>query len=197
MQTKKGLHSVHSGNRKHGTLFRKAVAVMGILAALTALFGCAKAPKPTPAAQHTASDISGVSIACTHMDFSYSYFFEIRREGETWLFDAECFTQDHTVPTSLENREVGKDEVDTLLGILNDNDLIAYAENSKKPREPLYEALDETTYTFSLTFSDGSQYQTSGWQQEPETFFYRLAESMASDQSSDQTRDDIDGMEQN
>ena len=56
--------------------FRKAVAVMGLLALLSGLFGCQKTPKP---AQHIISEISAVSIACAHMDYSYGYYFQIHR----------------------------------------------------------------------------------------------------------------------
>ena len=36
--------------------------------------------------------------------------------------------------------------------------------------------MDETTYGFCLTFSDGSQYVTLDYQKELEEYFYRLAE---------------------
>ena len=157
----------------YGKFLKKAVAVMGILTVLSGLFGCTKAPKP---AQHTISEISDVSISCGHMDRSYGYFFWVHREQDKWLFNAECFTHDHEVETVFENREVSGQNMDALFEILEHSDSITYAENYKKPKAPLFEALDDTTYTFCLTFSDGSRYTTCDRQKELEEFFYLLAE---------------------
>lgn len=147
---------------------------MGILAALAGLFGCSKAPKP---AQHELSEIRAVSISCGHMDRSYGYFFWIHPEQDKWLFDAECFTHGHEDETMFENREVSGKDMDALFEILERCDSIAYAENYKKPKKlPIFEVMDETTYSFCLTFSDGTQYVTCDRQKELEEFFYRLAE---------------------
>lgn len=156
-----------------GKVYRKAVAVVGILAALTGLFGCSRSLKP----QHTISEISAVSISCGHMDRSYGYFFLIHRENEKWLFDTVCFTHDHENETIFENREVSGKDMDTLFEILERSDSIAYAENYKKPKKLPFEVMDETTYSFCLTFSDGSRYVTCDWQKELEEFFYCLAEN--------------------
>lgn len=155
----------------NGKVFRKAVTVMGLLAVIAGLFGCNKAPK------HTLSEISEVSIACGHMDRSFGYLFWVHREQDKWLFDAECFTHDHMEETMFENREVSGKDMDTLFEILERSDSIAYAENYKKPKKLLpFEVMDETTYSFCLTFSDGSRYVTRDPQKELEEFFYRLAE---------------------
>ncbi len=147
---------------------------MGILAALAGLFGCSKSPKP---AQYTISEISAVSIACAHMDYSYGYYFQIHREQEKWLFDARCFVDDHHKEVAFENRDVSNEDMETLFELLERNDSIAYAENYKKPKKLTLEVMDETTYSFCLTFSDGRQYMTCDWQKELEEFFYRLAEN--------------------
>lgn len=147
---------------------------MGILAILIDLFGCSKKPKP---AQHALSDLSTVSIACCHMDRSYGYSFWIHREQDNWLFDADCFTQEHQEETILKGREVSDEDADVLFEILERNDSIVYAENYRKPKKLPYVILDETTYSFTLTFSDGSSYLTRDYQKELEEFFYRLAEN--------------------
>ena len=162
--------------------FRKAVAVMGLLAVLSGLFGCQKAPKP---AQHTISEISAVSIACAHMDYSYGYYFQIHREQEKWLFDTRCFTHEYDRETVFENRDVSDEDMETLIEILEKNDSITYAENYQKPKNSPFEVLDETTYSFCLTFLDGSQYTTRDWQKELEEFFYRLAEKYGNTENTD------------
>ena len=146
---------------------------MGILTVLTGLFGCNKALKPE---HHELSELSSISISCCHMDRSYGYCFGIHRNEEKWLFDTECFTHDHGVETVFENREVSSEDIDALFEILERNNSITYAEKYKKPIKLPFEVLDETTYNFCLTFSDGSQYVTYDAQNELEEFFYRLAE---------------------
>ena len=146
---------------------------MGLLAIFAWLFGCNKTPKP---AQHELSEISGVSLSCGHMDRSYSYSFWLHLEEDTWLFDAECFTHDFEEETVFEGREVSSEDMDALFEILERNDRIAYAENYQKPSDSIFEVMDETTYGFCLTFSDGSQYVTYDAQDELRQFFYRLAE---------------------
>ena len=158
-----------------GKYIRKAVAVMGLLALLTGLFGCGKAPKP---ARHELSEIREVSIACAHMDRSFGYYFRMHRDGDKWLFDTECFTHGHEIETVFENSEVSGENVNELLDILERNDSIAYAENYKKPMDSPFEVMDETTYSFCLAFSDGEQYNTLDSQGELEKFFYRLAEQV-------------------
>ena len=146
---------------------------MGLLAVFAGLFGCGKSPKP---AQHSLSEISAVSLSCGHMDRSYGYFFWVHREQDSWLLDAVCFTHDHEDETVFENREVRSNDMDALFEILEQSDSIAYAEKYKKPKNLHFEVLDETTYGFCLTFSDGSRYVTCDRQKELEDYFYRLAE---------------------
>ncbi|MGN0601873.1 MAG: hypothetical protein ACI4I7_04105 [Oscillospiraceae bacterium] len=125
---------------------------------------------------HDLSDITAVSLSCGHMDRSYGYYFLLHRDNEKWLFDAECFTHDHEEETVFENREVSDEDMDMLFEILKQNDSITYAENYKQPKKSPFIVLDETTYGFGLTFSDGEQYSTRDWQKDLEDFFYRLAE---------------------
>ena len=155
-------------------LFWRTVIGVALLAALTGLFGCRKDPEKEN--HHELSEISAVSISCSHMDRRYGYFFWLHREDGKWLFDAECFTHDHEEETVFENREVSDHEVEALFEILESNDLVTYAENYKKPKKLPFKIMDETIYGFCLTFSDGSQYSTCDIQTELEKFFYRLAE---------------------
>ena len=104
------------------------------------LFGCSQAPKP---AQHQMSEISAVSISCGHMDRSYSDSSWLHREEDTWLFDAECFAHDFEEETVFEGREVSSEDMDALFEILERNDRIAYAENYKKPRDSIFEVMDD------------------------------------------------------
>lgn len=146
---------------------------MSLFTVLAGLFGCNKAPG---SARHTVSDICEVSVSCGHMNRCYGYCFRIRRENGVWLFDAECFTHDREAETVFEDRAVNGGDIEELLGILERNDSIAYAENYKKPIKLPFQVLDDTSYNFSLVFSDGSRYTAGTVQKETEEFFYRLAE---------------------
>ncbi|MGM9680314.1 MAG: hypothetical protein ACI3XR_02295 [Eubacteriales bacterium] len=110
------------------------------------------------------------------MDYSYCYSFRIHREQDKWLFDTKCFTHEHESETVFENREVSREEVDTLFEILDHSDSISHAENYKSPMKSPFIVMDETTYSFCLTFSDKSRYMTRDQSIELESFFYRLAE---------------------
>lgn len=155
-------------------MFIRRIATV-ILAALTGLLCYGRAPQP---AQHDLGEIREVSVSCNHMDRSYSYYFRLHREEGKWLFDATCFTHDHEQETVFENLEIGEQEIKALFEILERNDSIAYAENYKKPKKSDFVIMDETTYVFCLTFSDGRQYSTYDCQEELEQFFYRLAENI-------------------
>lgn len=153
--------------------FSRTVVLLGLCSAFLGLFACNKAPKP---AQHDLSEITSVSISCGHMDRRYGYSFWIHRNEDIWLFDAECFTHDREVETVFENREVSGEAIDALFEILDRNNLIVYAENYKMPIKLPFQVMDDTTYSFCLTFSDGNQYLTCDVQKELEDFFYLLAE---------------------
>lgn len=153
----------------------KAVRIVALLSLISGLFGC----KGTTAPQHTTADISGVSISCGHMNRAYGYSFWVRMDGKTPVFDADCFTHEWEVPTVLESVEIDEDEFEELLKIIEDNQLIQYAENYKQPSKSPILVLDDTTYAFCMDFTDGKSFLTNDRQEELETYFYALAEKYA------------------
>ncbi|MGN1480267.1 MAG: hypothetical protein ACI4XH_10885, partial [Acutalibacteraceae bacterium] len=157
----------------YSKFFRKTVTAVCLLSVLAGLFGCGKTQ------HYNVSQISAVSISCCHMDRRYGYSFFLREENGQWLFDADCFTDDHENETVLENKAVGDDDISVLLDIIERNETVKFAETYKKPKQ-LFEALDESTYSLCLTFDDGSRYNADSIgsaMRELESFFYRLAES--------------------
>ena len=147
----------------------KAVLIVTMRSLLCGLFRCGKA-------RHKISDITSVSLSCGHMTASFGYSFWMRKEGDVWFFDAECYTHDRTEKTVFKNHEVGETEINSLLRIIEKNDLTAYAENYKKPKDSLIQVMDETAYIFVLGFSDKSRFVTNDRIVELEEHFYRLAE---------------------
>lgn len=127
-------------------------------------------------AQHEASDITTVSLFCSHMDFNYCYSFYVYKEDDVWLFDASCFTNSFTDQTEFESRKILDEDVEAMLDIIEQNGMIVYAENYVKPEDSPYMIMDETKYSFGLRFSDGNSYMTSSAQGKLEDLFYSLAE---------------------
>lgn len=148
--------------------------IMSILSAIVGIFGCNKAP------EHTANDIRSFSISCNHMDFSFAYFFDIKKSEDGWLFSTECFTDGKSQHTEFENCPVTNEEVENLLDIIREKDVIDSLRRYKEPKLKFH-ALDETTYYSSIGFADGESIgaKTIVSGDDIESYFYRLAEKYA------------------
>ena len=127
------------------------------------------------AVSHTPSDITAVSISCTHMDFNCCYSFSVYQKNGAWLLDAVCWNDQRKEMTELEAIPVSNGDIAKLFEILDQNNSIANAEHYVKPEPSEYEALDATTYSCGLRFSDKCVYTTPYYQQVLEAFFFRLA----------------------
>ena len=108
------------------TVIKRAVIAVGIVSHLAGLFGCVK---PEKEASHNADDIVSVSAYCSHMDFSYSYSFSVRKEESGWLFDAQCFIHDHSEQIELSDKTVSDEYIKELLSIISENGTIKSAKN--------------------------------------------------------------------
>ncbi|MGN1134282.1 MAG: hypothetical protein ACI4RN_07500 [Oscillospiraceae bacterium] len=151
---------------------------MTVLAILSGLFGCGNKPKYK--GQHSVSEITRISMSCSHMDYNYGYSFQLFREGNQWMFDAHCCTDNFEKETEFYSKQVSSTDIDTLFEILERNNTISYIETYKKPKKLLkFQVMDETVYGFCLSFSDGSSYNTDSAGSaisELQEFFYSLAE---------------------
>lgn len=160
------------------TVIKRAVIAVGILSLLAGLFGCVK---PEKEASHNADDIVSVSAYCSHMDFSYSYSFSVRKEESGWLFDAQCFIHDHSEQIELSDKTVSDEYIKELLSLISENGTIKSAKNYKKPVKSPFQVLDETAYGICIRFSDGTDCnagaRVDGYDG-IERFFYRLAETL-------------------
>ena len=69
---------------------------MGVLACVLSLFGCNRNPiKPK-------GELTSISISQNHMDSTFCYSFGIRKENDSYLFDADCIIVDY------DNNEYGE-----------------------------------------------------------------------------------------
>lgn len=145
---------------------------MTLFSTIFGLFGCKNAPDT---AEHNVSEITGVSISCGNPDLSGEYFFNIQKKDDLWLFDAQCYDRNGE-KIAINGLEISENDVDELLQILKRNDSITYVRNYKKPLKLPFNVKDDTSYAFSLTFSNGDRYVTYDSQKETEEYFFRLSE---------------------
>lgn len=167
----------------------KAVMLLSLMVVLAGLFGCTAKPRDGEPL-HDISEVCMVYIGCGHMDYSCCYNFTLKRSTEEaieagadsgWYFEGGCFLRDEEERTDFEPTPVSSDSVAKLLDIIEENNTIAYAENYKAPRKPKIFALDETTYSFCIEFSDGQQYvicEMVPEQHEFEEYFYDLGKEL-------------------
>ena len=177
---------------------RKAVMLLALMTVLAGLIGCTAKPRDAEPV-HDISEVCMVSMGCGHMDYSCCYNFMLKRSAEeageggqseaagqagqdsVWYFEGGCFLRDEEVRTDFEPTPVSSDSAAKLLHIIEANNTIAYAENYKAPKKPEIFALDQTTYSFCIEFSDGQRYIISKMvpkQHELEEYFYDLGKEL-------------------
>ena len=168
---------------------RKAVMLLALMTVLAGLIGCTAKPRDAEPV-HDISEVCMVSMGCGHMDYSCCYNFTLKRSAEEaeeagqdsgWYFEGGCFLRDEEERTDFEPTPVARESAAKLLDIIQANNTIAYAENYKAPKKLKIFALDETTYSFCIKFSDGQQYIISemvpGYG-ELEEYFYDLGKEL-------------------
>lgn len=174
---------------------RKAVMLLALMTVLAGLLGCTAKPRDAEPV-HDVSEVCMVYIGCGHMDYSFCYNFMLKRSAEEggqseeagqagqdsgWYFEGGCFLRDEEERTDFEPTPVSRESAAKLLDIIQANNTIAYAENYKAPKKLKIFALDETTYSFCIEFSDGQQYiigEMVPKQHELEEYFYDLGKEL-------------------
>lgn len=146
-----------------------------LIVGLSLFFGLSGCKKTAESAKHTLSDITALSISSGNADRRYGYSFWVHKEEQDWLLNVACFLPEQETEIILENYELSNQDIEAIFDILEQNESIAYVENYKQPKKSLFSVMDETTYGFCLTFSDGAQYLSYERQNDLEGFFYRLA----------------------
>lgn len=147
-----------------------------LIVGLSLFFGLSGCKKTAVSANHTLSDLTAISISSGNTDRRYGYSFWVHKEDQDWLLNAACFLPEQETETILENHELSSQDIEAIFDILEQNESIAYVENCKQQKKSLFSVMDESTYGFCLTFSDGTQSLSYDQQHDLEGFFYRLAE---------------------
>ncbi|MGN1126262.1 MAG: hypothetical protein ACI4RI_02370 [Ruminococcus sp.] len=148
---------------------------MSILSATMSLFGCNKNPvKPD-------RELTSVSISQNHMDRTYCYSFWVRKENDSYLFDAECILADDDnneySEVNFTDKEISQEEFEKFTRIDEKYDFISL-KRPKKEKKFKFFALDETTTYFTVKYGDDafSLYPNGDGYSEVSESFFALAE---------------------
>ncbi|MBQ7810892.1 MAG: hypothetical protein IJ346_08060 [Clostridia bacterium] len=125
------------------------IAATALLILGSVTVGCSINPS-----KQTQSDIVGVSLSQSHMNYTYCYSFFLRKEDGKVLFDADVRFED-SAEIILESCEVEAKYYNQLINFVNNNEVRNYV-NSYKKKPSLFQVMDETTNTTTLYFADGT-----------------------------------------
>lgn len=110
--------------------------------------------------------LESISMSCAHMDYSASYNFFLRQEGDEILLDAEFFppydaqTNEYPERIEIENAVVtDKTALERASEIADRHNVYKFLKTYKKPIR-IFQALDETAYGFAAKWG-GKLYSAS------------------------------------
>ena len=156
-------------------LTKKSLVFMSILFVTMSLFGCKKNPvKPD-------SELTSVSISQNHMDRTFCYSFGVRKEKDSYLFDAECILADYDnneySEVNFTDKEISQEEFEKFTRIDEKYNFISL-KKPKKEKKSKFFALDETTTYFTVRYGDDafSLYPNGNCYSEVSENFFALAE---------------------
>ncbi|MGN0462513.1 MAG: hypothetical protein ACI4HZ_08725 [Ruminococcus sp.] len=148
---------------------------MSILFVTMSLFGCDKNPaKPD-------RELTSVSISQNHMDRTFCYNFWVRKEKDSYLFDAECILADYDnneySEVNFTDKEISQEEFEEFTRIDEKYNFISL-KRPKKEKKFKFFALDETTTYFTVKYGEDtfSLYPNGDCYSEVSENFFALAE---------------------
>ena len=149
--------------------------IMGIVTCVLSLFGCANDPaKPD-------GELTSISIYQNHMDSTFCYSFGIRKENDSYLFDADCILVDYDNNEYSEvnfiDKEITKEEFEKFTNLDKKYDFISLKRPKKEKKSKIF-ALDETTAHFTVRYGEDtfSLYPNGDCYSEVSENFFALAE---------------------
>lgn len=157
--------------------FIRAAVIIAALSLPAVLSGCKKAYK------YTADDIQSVSVSCSSMDYSYSYSFLLSRVKNDWLLSADFASDPAGAHIIFEDCVIKSGEADKVLDIISSQKLISAIQKYKESQSKWF-ALDETTYSAYIRFSEGRSISApidAG--EDLKAYFYCLGEKYAGTES--------------
>ena len=148
---------------------------MSILFVTMSLFGCNKnSVKPD-------RELTSVSISQNHMDRTFCYSFGVRKEKDSYLFDAECILADYDnneySEVNFTDKEITKEKFEKFAGLDKKYDFISLKRPKKEKKSKIF-ALDETTAYFTVRYGEDafSLYPNGECYSEVSENFFALAE---------------------
>ena len=153
----------------------KRCLIMGIVSCVLSLFGCIRNPiKPE-------GELASISIYQNHMDSTFCYSFGIRKENDSYLFDAECILVDYDnneySEVNFTDKEITKEEFEKFADLDKKYNFISLKKPNKEKKSKIF-ALDETTAYFTVRYGEDafSLYPNGECYSEVSENFFALAE---------------------
>lgn len=151
---------------------------MGVLACVLSLFGCNRNPiKPK-------GELTSISISQNHMDSTFCYSFGIRKENDSYLFDADCIIVDYDNneygEVNFTDKVISQEEFEEFTRIDEKYNFISL-KKPKSEKKSKFFALDETTTYFTVRYGDDafSLYPNGECFEAVNELFFQLAEKYA------------------
>lgn len=158
-------------------MMKNTLFVAALLPFVFSFFGT---PEKT---KYTADDIRSVSISCSHMDYSHSFAFYLRKEEDLWLLDADFAVDTENPHTAYEACPIAAEDARELLDIVTEQDIPEKLRRYKKPKMKVHVS-DETLCYTSILFNDGEMLGAAKLVCEDlQSGFYRLAEKYSDRQT--------------
>lgn len=148
---------------------------MGIISCILSLCGCTKKPvKPQ-------SELTSISISQSHMDSTFCYSFGIRKEKDSYLFDADCIIVDYDNneygEVNFTDKVISQEEFEEFTRIDEKYNFISL-KKPKREKKSKFFALDETTTYFTVKYGGDafSLYPNGECFEAVNELFFQLAE---------------------
>lgn len=147
-------------------IIKKCLLIMSILLSIFA-FGCSKNPEGTQDSNVNSSpkdSLTSVSIAQSHMDRTYCYYFWVRKTDNRFFLDANCIlTKDEEYEElNIEGAEITEEDFNRFVELDNK---YSFCSNLKKKSifEDKFFVADKTETFFTVKYGeDMFELQTSG-----------------------------------
>lgn len=115
---------------------------------------CSLAEKHYEAAENVG--ITSVFVSCSSMDYSSSYSYTLEKDENSWYFSFDAVIDSSGVHTQVERQKINEIDAEEILRIIKKTQLVTMVRQYEKPDDDGLIVMDETTYSLSFDFTDGT-----------------------------------------
>lgn len=149
------------------------IAVAGFLVAGAIVAGCSIKP-----VDNNTTEINGISLSQSHMEFNHCYSFYLRDDDGKVIFDAEVRIKEEPYQIIIESCEVDSSYMNKVIELCNKKGIVSFVSNHRKKLTP-FVAKDKTVNTTTLYFQDHTEKSaetSSEYKEDLYNFFKELAQ---------------------